>query len=241
MIDIVIVFLGAFAAAFLGSMSGGGAGFVSFFALLMVGVPAPMAIGTNKIGDLGFFLPAIYNYSKTKYIVKDALKVMIGLGIVGGILGSLITISLNEEVLNLSLSVIIICFVGFLLWKNKVGLEEGEPNKWWTPSYFLSSIYSGFVGMGSGAISVFLLCMLRKMTFLQACATNFSANLVIALVSIPAFIYAELIRWDFVLYLFIGNIIGAYFGSKIAIKKGNNFIRTLLICVMVITAIRLLI
>ena len=46
--DMLIVFIGGFLAALIGSAAGGGAGGLSFFALLFVGLPLPIAIGTYK-------------------------------------------------------------------------------------------------------------------------------------------------------------------------------------------------
>ena len=81
--EILLVVVG-FVVAFIGTMSGGGAGLIALFTLLAFGLPINQAIATNKLGDMGFFFPALRNLSKAKQVKKKALPPIILINIAGG-------------------------------------------------------------------------------------------------------------------------------------------------------------
>ena len=96
--DLWIVLIAGFLAAFVGSMSGGGAGFISFYPLLFLGLPLNAAIATNKFGDVGFFPPSIRNFSTKKLIKKRIFLPLVIIEFIGVFIGTFLIISLSEAV-----------------------------------------------------------------------------------------------------------------------------------------------
>lgn len=103
--------------------------------------------------------------------------------------------------------------------------------------YFFGSLTDGLLQMGS-FIKMFSLMDLRKIPALESAANRFTVGFPFAVLSVSLILLSSsLINIRFAIPLFIGNFIGAYFGSNIAIKKGSEFVRYALLSLMVITLI----
>ena len=71
--------------------------------------------------------------------------------------------------------------------------------------------------------------------------TSKSPNLIITAASIPMFIINDFVSWEIAIPLTIGTTIGSYFGAKLAIEKGNRFIRVLFVGLVCVRAVKYLI
>lgn len=237
----IILTLVGFVVAFIGTMSGGGAGLLALFTLIVFGVPMSQAIATNKFGDLGFFLPAVRNLSRAKQIKKKYLPAIIAINLLGVTLGTLALTHINANFLRKIIAVILLLVVFASLKKPNYANTERQAQKLWPFIYFLTSISSGALGAGTGILSTMTLMYFRGLTALQSMAHSFYANSIGAIISLIILIFAGLIDYRYGCCLLIGNIVGAHFGSKLAIKKGNNFVRVMTAALAVIVAVQLLI
>ena len=103
---------------------------------------------------------------------------------------------------------------------------------------FLLGIYGGFFGAGYGTLLMFLL-VYSGYTFVNASGTARFIGLIMSLTA--SFIFARngLINYEYALSLGMGSSIGAWIGAGMGIKKGNKFIKTLMIILVIITVIKL--
>lgn len=230
-----------FAAAFVGTMSGGGAGLIALFTLLSFGIPLNQAIATNKLGDMGFFFPALRNLTKAKQVKKKALPVIIGINIIGGAAGTFAIAWLNTDVLSKLVAIILVLVIISSLVHRNYATKERSAKPYWPVIYLATTMSSGAVGAGTGILNTMALMHFRGFTALQAMANSFYASLFGWTMSLGILLFTDLINYRFAFFLFIGNVVGAHFGSKIAIKKGNGFVRIMIVLLAVIVAVRLLI
>ena len=107
----------------------------------------------------------------------------------------------------------------------------------WKPVYFFASLHAGVLQVGSGFIKMFSLMNLRRVPALQAAANSFTGSFPIAIISALVLLYVGLVDIQLGLALLGGNLVGAHLGSKIAIKKGNDFVKYMLLALMVVTLI----
>jgi uncharacterized membrane protein YfcA len=228
-------------AAFIGTMSGGGAGLIALFALLSLGMPINQAIATNKFGDLGFFPPAVRNFGKAKQIKKKALPAIITINIIGVALGTLAITHLNLNILRKFIAVILVLVVITNLLKNNYATTE-RPARWYWPFIFFgTSIAQGTVGAGTGLLSTMTLMYFRGFTALQSMANWFLANMFGTTLSLGILVFgSSLINYRYGFFLLVGNLIGAHFGSKIAIKRGNGFVRIMIMLLAILVVFQLI-
>lgn len=234
-----MLFVG-FLVAFIGTMSGGGAGLLSLFTLLSFGMPINQAIATNKLGDMGFFLPALRNLGKAKLIKKKALPSLILINTTGGAIGTFAIARLNTDIFSKLVAVVLVLIIISSLVHRNYANKERRPKPYWPFAYFGTTMSSGAVGAGTGILNTMVLIHFRGFTALQAMANSFYASLFGWTISLGILLFTDLINYRFAFFLFIGNLIGAHFGSKIAIKKGNGFVRSMIILLAITVAVRLL-
>jgi uncharacterized membrane protein YfcA len=237
--DLILLVVG-FVVAFIGTMSGGGAGILALFTLIAFGMPINQAIATNKFGDFGFFLPAVRNFIKAKQIKKKALPAIIIINVVGATIGTLMIAHFNTAIFRKVVTVILVVIIIACLRKKEYALKERPPHWYWPFIYFGTSISAGAVGAGTGILSTMTLMYARGFTALEAMANSFYANVFGSTLSVGILLFTHLINYQYGFFLFIGNVIGSHFGSKLAIKKGNGFVRIMIMLLAVAVVLQLI-
>ncbi|MBI4092200.1 MAG: sulfite exporter TauE/SafE family protein, partial [Candidatus Levybacteria bacterium] len=106
-------------------------------------------------------------------------------------------------------------------------------------SIFLIAIYGGFFGAGFGFFSIVVLVLLG-FSFMKSAAMARVIGFFMSLASTIVFIQNNVINYPFALSLGLGYAIGSWIGIGIAIKKGENYIKSLLIIITILTLFRLL-
>ena len=121
--------------------------------------------------------------------------------------------------------------------KGKHAHKRKKESIWWKPVYFLAAVHSGAFQVGSGFIKMFSLINLRGIPPLAASANSFTSLFPFAIMSVIFLAFAGLVDVRLGTSIFAGNLVGAHIGSKIAIKKGNDFVRYMLLTLMVVSLI----
>jgi uncharacterized membrane protein YfcA len=98
--------------------------------------------------------------------------------------------------------------------------------------------YDGFIGPGTGSFLVLAFVSILGFDFLHASANAKMVNLATNFGSICLFILKGKIIWAIAIPMAICNALGGFIGAKLAIKKGNEFIRIFFLLVVVMTLIR---
>lgn len=228
------MFGAGFGAALLGTMGGGGAGFVALYALLLVGSPLNAALATFKLGDLGFSPAALYNFSRAGLMKKRLIIPLLFLEGAGAILGTILIIRLPNEIIKYVLTIILVPLLIFMLWHGNA-TKRGKASIWWKPVYFFGSLSTASLQVGS-FIGMFALMDLRKTPALEAAANRFMVVFPFEIISVGLLLsFSSLVNIHLGIPLFVGNLFGAYFGSKIAIKGGNKFVRYMFLGLMAAT------
>jgi uncharacterized membrane protein YfcA len=98
--------------------------------------------------------------------------------------------------------------------------------------------YDGFIGPGTGSFFVLAFITLLGFDFLHASANAKMVNLATNFGSICLFISKGKVIWSVAIPMAICNALGGFIGAKLAINKGNQFIRIFFLVVVVGTLIR---
>jgi hypothetical protein len=102
----------------------------------------------------------------------------------------------------------------------------------------LIGFYDGFIGPGTGSFLVLAFVSVLGFDFLHASANAKMVNLATNFGSICLFILKGKIIWAIAIPMAVCNALGGFIGAKLAIKKGNGFIRIFFLIVVVGTLIR---
>lgn len=231
-------------AGFIDAIVGGG-GLLSIPALLSVGMPPHLSLGTNKLASAMSSSTAAYTYYK-KHLLDPRLwiKCFIATGI-GAIVGSSLVYFVDGALLNKLLPVIIILVAIYSLLFRNVLHGDTHSNKHKPRSkrqllqgFFLGG-YDGFAGPGIGSMWIVSSRVLYKLSFLRSCALSRAMTFVSNIVALSIFIYHGEV--DYAVGLLLGGsmMLGSYIGAHSAIRFGLPFIRPLFITIVIAIAIHL--
>lgn len=98
-INIVILSFVAFAAGIIDNISGGG-GLLQITALLLVGLPPKVVLGTDKLVATVSTLPALYNYIRHKKIIWKLIIFGIAFSLLGSFIGTKLILSIPNELVG---------------------------------------------------------------------------------------------------------------------------------------------
>ena len=242
---IVLLCLAAFIAGFIDAIVGGG-GLIQTPAglILLPNLPVATVIGTLKIPAFSGTSFAAYQYLKKVDMNWRLLLIMMTLAMPSAFLGStLLTYMSNDFMKPLLLFILSILAIYTYAKKNFGQLVEKDHSEKTQILYavlisFIVGFYDGFIGPGTGSFFVVAFIALMGFDFLHASANAKMVNLATNFGSICLFMLKGKIIWAIALPMAASNALGGWIGAKLAINKGNGFIRVFFLVVVVGTLIR---
>ncbi len=230
-------------AGFINSVAGSGS-LLTLPALLFLGLPADIANGTNRIGIASQGIAAVLGYRKGGVtIIPKTLYLLIPC-VLGAFLGSTIAIQLSTAVIRIAITVILLSMIGVMfLNPRRWEREEGDysqihrrPLVW--SILFIIGAYAGFIQVGTGFLLLFALVLVGEMDLLNGNVLKNIAQLVLQLSALPVYLHGGKINWTAGLTLAMGMSLGAWFGSRMAAKRGVKFLRAVIITAVVLFSSR---
>lgn len=241
----LLVFSSALFAGFFGGQVGGG-GLLTLPLLILVGLDPKIAIGTNKVAAIFYVLIATATFNKHK---KIKLKHFFSFGLValvGSIIGSFLVLHYTFSAILLKQITIGVLFILALIlyFKPNLGLESTEfhlSKKKYVLFLFLLFLISLYGGVLSIAMTTLfsILFILHGQSFLESMSYAFFLSFIILVSSGLIFIANGSVDYSYVLVQAAGGSIGAFVGSKYAIKKGNAWVKRFTLLMILVLLIKL--
>lgn len=242
-LDITTILLLVFASALAGWIDAvvGGGGLIQLPALLLVpGMTPIQAVATNKIGSIcGTTVSATTYLTKVK-VDKSVTVPGAIFALIGAVMGALVASQIPEKAFTPIILVVLIGVGVFTLAKPSLGAEarlrfSERPRMHHGVSWLIGllvGMYDGALGPGTGSFLVIGLVAVVGFSFLQASASAKVMNWATNFGSLLFFIPAGFVVWKAGLAVAAGNVIGGFFGAKLAISKGSKFVRVVFVVVV---------
>lgn len=244
-IIIVCLCCAAFLAGFVDAIVGGGGLIQTPMGLILLpNLPVANVIASLKIPSFSGTFIAAFHYLKKIEMNWKLLLIMMLLSIPSAFLGSSLLIYVSNDFMKPLLLIVLSFLVFYTYTKKNFGQQTIRNNSALQQIIYavLISIsigfYDGFIGPGTGSFLVMAFITVLGFDFLQASANAKMVNLATNFGSICLFLFKGKIIWIVALPMAICNAIGGYLGAKLAIKKGNSFIRIIFLIVILGTLIR---
>lgn len=242
---LIILCIVAFFAGFVDAIVGGG-GLIQTPAglILLPNEPVARVIGSLKVPAFTGTFFAARNYLKLIKIPLPRLLLFTSVAFSAAFVGSFCLTKMSSQFMKPVLIVVLLFIALYTYFKKDLGLKAAfnEVNFPWYKGVAICiglGFYDGFIGPGAGALLVLAFISSLGFDFLQANAHAKVVNLATNLGSIFLFILKGSILWSIALPMAFCNALGGILGSKMAINKGNKFIRTLFLLVIIGTLCRL--
>lgn len=241
---VILIFIGVFAGA-INTLAGGGS-LITLPFLIFIGLPPSIANATNRIAILFQTASAVSGF-RSKGVHTIPFSLYIGASaFIGSLLGAQIAVDIKGETFNKILSVVMVIAVLLIAFKkksdfNELVQEQTTGKHLWTSIvvFFFIGIYGGFINAGIGFIMLLVLPMINKLSLVKANATKVTVAFIYTTAAVALFIFNDKINWKYGLILAVGNSLGAWITSRYSVKKGDGFIRIVLLVVVTAMAIKL--
>ncbi|MEE9374231.1 MAG: sulfite exporter TauE/SafE family protein [Saprospiraceae bacterium] len=240
-LQIIVAIIGGLLAGIINTLAGNGSAITLSILTELMGLPANVANGTNRVGILMQGLSANYAFIKNKKVDFAKSKTMIIWMTLGAVLGVYVAINIsNAQFKEVFKFLLIVLFFVVLIkpkkWMSEVSDYRNVPAFVSIPLYICLGFYGGFIQMGMGVLFLAVTVLLLGYNLIES---NAIKNLVVFLyhiVVIAIFQYQGLIDWKVGGVIGIGQMTGGYLAAQYASTFPNAQIWAyrLLIVVMVI-------
>ncbi|MCV9385706.1 sulfite exporter TauE/SafE family protein [Reichenbachiella ulvae] len=229
---------------FINVMAGGGS-LLTLPVLIFMGLPAPVANGTNRIG---IFMQNIFAVRGFKSKGVSAFPFAIWLSVtslIGAVIGAKVAIDISEELFNRILAIVMVVVLLMTVFgtakPREFTDEDLSPKKRWTSIilFFFIGIYGGFIHAGIGFVIMATLSLVNKMNLVKVNSIKVFVALVYTFFSLVVFIWEGQVDWLLGLILGSGTAIGGWFASRWSVDKGEKWVRYFLVVAVSGMAIKL--
>ncbi|PIE02356.1 MAG: hypothetical protein CSA81_07540 [Acidobacteria bacterium] len=243
-----ILVLAGIAAGFINTLAGSGS-LITLPLLIFLGLPANTANGTNRVAILCQNVIGVSRFCREGVLDTKKGKWFLVPAVIGAIVGAQIAVDLNDKIMRLTIGIMMVVMLTVMIakpqkWLKKSAPTEGSEKKglpmWLAgPLFFLIGLYGGFIQAGVGIFLLAALVMGAGYDLVRANALKLLVVFAFTPLALVVFLLNGQVEWGTGFILALGNMIGAWLGTKVAIKHGAPFIHMLLVAVVTISAVKL--
>lgn len=224
----------AFAAGVVDAIAGGG-GLLTLPALLALGLPPHLALGTNKGQAVFGAVSSFATFWRKKGVDRERAPVGFLLGLVGSTAGAVLVLAVRPEPLRpvvitlLLVSAVVVALRGYVRATPK---KRAHPLRLVALLAFALGAYDGFFGPGVGSLLIVAFTLVFGDTLTRASGNAKVVNLASNLAAAAIFAWRGAVLWELALPMALANAGGAAIGAHLAIKRGDGLVRVVVLIVV---------
>ncbi|WP_303722533.1 sulfite exporter TauE/SafE family protein [Malonomonas rubra] len=232
-------------AGILNVLAGGGS-LLTLPLLIFMGLPSAVANGTNRIAIFCQNIFAIRGFRQRGVMPMELALLCTPPALVGSWVGASLAISLNDQMFNRLLALIMIGVLIFTALDpmkrlRKEGVEIGFERKLvLVVSFFGVGIYGGFVQAGVGFLIITAL-LAHGLDLVRINAIKVFVIFCYTFIALGVFIYHGQVNYLLGFALAAGNSLGGAIGPKLAVDKGHDWIKKVVSLTVLVFAMKLLV
>ncbi len=228
---VLLLAITGFLAGGINTVAGGGSN-LTLPALMILGLPADVANGTNRIAVTMQCLVGLAGFDKHDTLDRPAILPILLPTIIGGVCGAVgAALIPNLYLKPILLSTILLMALLILIRPEVIAPPPGTKNL--TPadsrgawlSLFGAGVYGGFVQAGVGFILLAALAGGLRYDLLRANALKTACALAFTIVALVVFIIFDQVWWIPGLILAVGSMTGAHLAVKVAVRASQQSIK----------------
>lgn len=256
-VGLLILVLGAVLAGGVDAVIGGG-GLVLIPLILACapGLPAQVALGTNKFTAVFGTASAGLRMVRTVRIDWRAVRLCAPLAGLCSAGGALMASAVSSDVLRPVVVVLMLAAGAFVALRPSFGRDTGATGATGVdatprPSrrrlalglglIALIGAYDGFFGPGTGMFLVIVFTALMSRTLIQSLAMTKLVNTATNIGGLVVFAAGGHVLWLLGIVLAVFNVLGAQVGAKIVLDRGTGFVRIALLVLIVVMSAKLIV
>ena len=242
--QLALLTLAGSVAGFLNVMAGGGS-LLTVPVMLFMGMPGPVANGTNRIAILAQNITAVTAFRRRGF---SDFKLSISLSLAaipGALAGAMVGVRLDGEMFDRLLALIMLA-VMLVMWRSS-GRKRGGDGQLTRKRLIAGHIcmvaagfWGGFIQIGVGFILMPILSRVMGMDLVRV--NMHKVFIVLSYTVVALIVYASQVQilWLAGLCLALGNSAGAWVATNLSISRGEQLINRVLNLVLIAFIVKLL-
>lgn len=235
----------AFAAGFVDSIVGGG-GLLQTPATLLILPQYPVAsiFGTVKIPSLLGTSVAAFKYAQQVRLNLKILSSCVVAAFIASFLGAFTLSKISNHQIKPAILLVLIVVACYTYFNKQFGIHQQKQHSPIKQVLFASGFgfvigfYDGLIGPGTGSFLIIAFIAVLGFDFLAASAHAKIVNIGTNLAAIIYFSSTGQVLFQYAIPMAIFNVLGSFLGARMALLKGNKFIRTFFLLVIFGTILR---
>ena len=210
-------------ASIINILAGGGSNLI-LPVLMIMGVPAAIANGTNRVGILLQAVVGVRGFHKAGKLPCGDMGGILLPTLSGGLLGALLASYAPENILKPALLLTMLAMAALMMLAPTLVMPQAgtvprrvRESRAAFAWLFLSGVYGGFVQAGVGFVLLVALAGSLRYDLVAANALKLVCTFFFTAVALVIFLIHGHIWWDVAIALALGNVLGARLGVRIAI------------------------
>lgn len=231
------------AAGFVNTLAGSGS-LITVPILILLGLPANVANGTNRVGVTFQNVVAVVSFRRHGVLHLEGTWRLFLPAVLGGILGARLAVDLDEAVLRrvigaLMIALLIVMFVQPERWLAGAGARRRARPWLEVPVFFAIGVYGGFIQIGVGIFLMAALVLCSGYGLVTANALKNVLALAFTAAALVVFVIHDQVQWTIGLVIAVFQGAGAWLAVHLAVRRGAQFVRWAMIAIVLLSAIAL--
>lgn len=222
----------------------GGGGLITVPALLNLGLPVPLVLGTNKFQSSFGSVSATRHFVAQGAVSLGECRLGISMTLVGALLGAFAVQQIDAGLLAAVVPWMLAAILVYTLARPAAGLKE-HPARMQAPAFFVLfglglGFYDGFFGPGVGSFWAISLVLVLGQSFARATAVTKVMNATSNVASLALFAIGGHVHYGAGLAMAAGQVLGGRIGAGLVVTRGARFVRPIFMIMAAATLARLL-
>ena len=242
LLTLALIFGGGILAGVINTVAGGGS-IISLPLLIFAGLPATVANGTNRVAIVLQGVGAMAGFKKHGYTIGGEAWLLLIPTSIGALLGARLAVGLDEVTMRRVIGGVLVIMLVPLLRKGRGQESEGPVSPpttpWVWPVYLLIGAYGGFLQVGVGFMYLAFLVGVHNLDLVRANLLKIFFVLVYSVLVLGVFVLEDQVALGPGLVLAAGMAWGGWLGARLAVEKGERWIRVVLVVTILLSAVKL--
>jgi hypothetical protein len=242
--QLLLLAAAGFGSGWINVIAGGGS-LLTVPVMVFMGLPGPVANGTNRIAIIAQNITAVGAFFRNG-LSDFRLSMTLALAAsIGAYFGALVGVKLDGAAFNYVVAAVMIAVLVLMA----AGEDKAKPlpdasskAKNLAAGHLLmvgAGFWGGFIQIGVGFLMMPILYRVMGLDLVRTNMHKVFIALVFSFVALWVFASKAPIAWDAGAALAVGNAIGGWMGAHATIKRGEQFIKRALFAVLIAMAVKL--
>jgi uncharacterized membrane protein YfcA len=232
MLEILMVLAAAFCAGVLNTIAGGGT-FLTFPALVYIGIPPVIANATSAVAVFPGYLGGAIGFRDelAKFDRKQLIRLSV-ITLVGGLIGSLLLLISSNKAFSFVVPFLLLAATLAFLFGDKIRSWAANKSRAVSPfgavGLLLVSVYGGYFNGGLGIVLLALFALWGMSNIHEMNGLKNGLSFALSAISVAVFAIGGLVEWYLALGMMVASTLGGYAGAPLARALPKSAIRSII-------------